>query len=205
FITFAGPPAAGVIDNIGDGHTEGFEAELFVRPNDYLTFFAGGNYVKSTIDDIQTGSDGLNLFLTGTVPGQPLPFIPETTFTLGAEGYYPIGTSGYEFFGRTSYAYTGEYTTFADGTPGSDLNPYLGDYGIWDLGVGVRNDRVSFDLRVSNMLNERAINQASPTTAVIVGALGGFSYLPADAPANAFDDFQITRPRTITFTARVEF
>ncbi len=201
FIVFAGPPSAGIIDNVGDGDTIGVEAEVFYQPNDYLRLFAGGSYTKAEIDTINV-SDG---FVVGTVPGQPIPFIPDFSLNVGADFNRPVGNDGLVLVGRAFYSYTGSYSTFADGAPGSAFNPTLGKFGIANASVGLRNDNWSLDLRVSNLFNKREINQVSPTTAVIQGSLGGLNFAPADAPANFADDFQITRPRTISVVLGFEF
>jgi len=202
FITFAGPPAAGIIDNVGDGRTYGFEADISYSFNENVRAFIGGNYTNAKISDVQLDP---NDFLFNFSDGQPIPFIPDYTVTAGLDTNFPLGNSGLEAFARTMFTYTGEYSTFADGPAGTDFNPILGDYGLLDLAFGVRNERWSLDIRVNNLLNEREIIQASPTTAVLQGALGGFDFAPADAPVNFSDDFQITRPRTVLVTLGFQY
>lgn len=202
FVSFKGPPAVGIIDNVGNGHTTGFDIETNFKLDNHIRVFAGGNYTEAKIDTLFASTLPIS---SGIMPGQPIPFIPDVTFNLGADLTYPIGSSGYEVFGHGVYSYIGEYTTFVTGMPGTRVNPRLGNYGTLDLSVGVRKSRFSLDLRVNNVLNETQFNQASPTTGVLVEALGGFEFLPPGLPANAFDDFQSVRPRTFTLTARVDF
>ena len=38
-------------------------------------------------------------------------------------------------FANAAYTYTGEYTVFIDGEPGSRANPELGDFGVLDFAV----------------------------------------------------------------------
>lgn len=201
FITFPGPPAFGVIDNSGDAETWGMEVELAYQINDNYRIIAGGNYIDAEITELNAGSD-LSL-LTGIVEGQPLPFIPEYSYIIGGDAKWQIG-DGMEVFANATYTYTGEYTVFIDGEPGSRTNPKLGEFGVLDFGVGLRNDNWVVDLRVSNALDERDFNQASPTTAILEGALG-FNYLPAGVPADFMDDWQSVLPRRYTLNFRYLF
>ena len=93
---------------------------------------------------------------------------------------------------------------FIDGEPGSRANPELGDFGVLDFAVGLRNDDWVVDFRVKNALDERDFNQASPTTEVIEGALG-FNYLPAGVPEDFMDDWQSVLPRRYELTFRYMF
>jgi len=197
FITFAGPPAAGIIDNVGDGRTYGFEADISYSFNENVRAFLGGNYTNAEISDVQLDPGS---FVFNFDDGQPIPFIPDYTVTAGIDTNFPISDTGLEGFARGLFTYTGEYTTFADGPAGTDLNPILGGYGLLDLAFGINAENWSLDVRVNNLLNEREIIQASPTTAVLQGALGGFDFAPADAPPLFSDDFQINRPRTVMVT-----
>lgn len=204
FITFPGPPAFGVIDNSGKGETYGFEAELFYRINENFSMFLGGNYVEAQFAEVDVGGSGI-AFLTGIQDDQPIPFIPDFSYVLGGEGIFPIGGSALEAFGRFTYSYVGEYTTFIDGDPGTAFNPYLGGYGVLNLAFGVQGESFSVELRVNNMLDEREFNQASPTTAVLSGALGGLDFLPTGVPANFMDDWQPVPPRNYILTFRYDF
>ena len=201
FITFAGPPAFGVIDNTGDAETWGVELELAYQISDNYRIIAGGNYIDAEITELKASSD-LSL-LTGIVEGQPIPFIPDYSYIIGGDANWQIG-GGLEIFANAAYTYTGEYTVFIDGEPGSRANPELGDFGVLDFAVGLRNDDWVVDFRVKNALDERDFNQASPTTEVIEGALG-FNYLPAGVPEDFMDDWQSVLPRRYELTFRYMF
>lgn len=204
FITFAGPPAFGIIDNVGDGHASGFEIEARYNINNNVTAFFGGNYIESQIDDLNDLASGGVTFLSGIVEGQPVPFIPEYSATFGLEGRHELGNSGWELNSRAVYSHKGEYTVFVDGLPGSASNPILGDYGVFDVSVGVGNERHSLDLMVTNLFDERQFNQASPTTEILESVVGG-RFVPGDLPRYFMDDFQSQRPRSLTLTLRTKF
>ena len=133
-----------------------------------------------------------------------MPFIPDSTFAAGLDANHPL-TTGWELFGNATFTYTGEYTTFVNGEEGSRTNPELGNFSVVDLSVGVRNEVWSVDLRVNNVFDKIELIQASPTTAFIEQAIGGFAFLPAGTPLDNYDDYQINRPRTFVLTARYQF
>lgn len=186
---------AGVVENIGDGHSAGFEGELSWQATDQLGLFAGGNYIEAEIDSIKTGL----VSVITTVPGQRIPFIPKYTFSAGLNARTPVGAAGWEVFGTATYQYIGDYTTFSQGVEGSGQNPILGKYGTANLAIGVRNQRWSVELRASNLFDEREIMSVSPIQDLFL--LYGLQ-LPAGAN---IDDWQMTRPRTLTLTLRADF
>lgn len=190
----------GATANVGDGHTQGFEVELQFAMNDFVRLFAGGNWTEAEIDEVFS-----NPVLDVSIQeGQRMPFIPDSTFAAGLDANHPL-TTGWELFGNATFTYTGEYTTFVNGEEGSRTNPELGNFSVVDLSVGVRNEEWSVDLRVNNVFDKIELIQASPTTAFIEQAIGGFAFLPAGTPLDNYDDYQINRPRTFVLTARYQF
>jgi iron complex outermembrane receptor protein len=185
----------GVTENIGEGYSRGVEAEATFRASRMLSFFAGGNYTKAKIDELKTGL----VSVIATVPGQRLPFIPEYSFSLGGKAEIPLGNKDWAAFASGSYQYTGKYTTFFQGEEGSGQNPILGGYGIANLALGVRNDRLSLEVRASNLFDKREVISVSPIQSLFT------SFGLVLPPGANIDDMQISRPRTVTLTLRANF
>ena len=185
----------GVIENIGDGHSAGIEAEIRGRPLAGLTLFAGGTRIKSVIDSIYPDL----VSPVATVPGQRLPFVPNYTLSGGAEWEHAVGGSGWDVFANGTESYTGNYTTYFQNPPGSPQNPLLGDYAIANFRVGLRDERWTVDLGVANAFDRRAIVSLSPVQALFT------SYGLRLPPGANIDDMQMWRPRTYTLTFRAKF
>ncbi len=185
----------GVIENIGDGHSAGIEAEIRGRPMAGLTLFAGGTRIKSVIDSIYPDL----VSPVATVPGQRLPFVPNYTLSGGAEWEHSVGGSGWDVFANGTESYTGNYTTYFQNPPGSPQNPLLGDYAIANFRLGLRDERWTVDLGVANAFDRRAIVSLSPVQALFT------SYGLRLPPGANIDDMQMWRPRTYTLTFRAKF
>ncbi len=187
----------GITENIGNGHSAGFEAELTYAVSNHLSAFLGGNYTHATVDHLST--DPLVVASVSTTPGQDIPFIPKYTLSGGLQGDYPLGSTGWTAFGNLAYQYVDRYSTFFEFPEGSPEDPVRGGYGLVNMDFGVKRDRYSVDIRVNNLFDRRAIISESPIQAIFVES--GL-VLPAGA---SIDDIQITRPRTITLTVRAKF
>jgi iron complex outermembrane recepter protein len=185
----------GVIENIGDGHSVGIEAEIRGRPTAGLTLFAGGTRIKSVIDSVYADL----VSPVATVAGQRLPFVPNYTLSGGAEWEHKIGASGWDVFASGTESYTGNYSTYFSSPPGSAQNPLLGDYAIANFRLGVRDERWTVDLGVANAFDRRAIVSLSPVQALFT------SYGLRLPPGANIDDMQMWRPRTFTLTFRTKF
>jgi outer membrane receptor protein involved in Fe transport len=187
--------AVGIVQNIGDGHSTGFETEATYRITPEVSVFAGGNYTSSVVDTIKSGL----IVKVATTPGERIPFIPEFTLSGGAHVEYPTGMGDWRAFGTAQYQYVGSYSTFITAPQGSAQNPIIGQYGLANLDMGLRNDTWGLDLRIGNVFDRRAIMSVSPVQA-LYGSLG--LKLPAGA---SIDDLQMTRPRTFTATLSAQF
>lgn len=196
----------GITENLGDGFAQGFEVEANLDVTDHFRLFAGGSVTESEIEEIEI----INPLITVRVAdGQRTPFIPDYSFNFGGDFDHPL-ENGFELFGNANYSHVGEYSTFHESPEGSIFNPELGDYGTVNLGLGVRNDRFSVDLKVMNATNEIELIQAAPTSAIFNTFSEGATGLPVYPPQTAsgglyLDDFRVSRPRTFVVTLRTEF
>lgn len=185
----------GVIENIGDGHSDGIEAQIRARAAPGLTVFLGGTRINSRIDSIFP-----NLVSpVTTTPGQRLPFVPNFTVSGGAQFEHALPASDWTAFVNGTETYTGNYTTYIEAPDGSAENPILGNYAITNFKLGVRDERWSVDLGVANAFNRRVVVSLSPVQALFT------SYGLKVPPGGNLDDWQMWRPRTLTLTFRVNF
>ncbi|MEM8985337.1 MAG: TonB-dependent receptor [Pseudomonadota bacterium] len=187
----------GYVDNVGSASTVGFEAEVFAQITDQFSVFAGGNYIdaqlESAIDQTPTNGDP-----SDAIPeGAPLPYTPDFTVSIGGEYVHPISDS-LEAYISGDYSYTGEFTIGLSNGQAQDLGT-LGKYGIAGLGVGIRDEDWSFDVRVSNITNNIEV-VGTNFYDILVSGNGGV--IP---PGASLDENFVTQPRTIRATLRKSF
>jgi iron complex outermembrane receptor protein len=185
----------GVIENIGDGHSEGVEAEIRALPAPGFSVFLSGTRIKAQVDSLFPDL----VSAVSTKPGQRIPFIPNYTFSGGAQYEHALGALGLTGFANGTVTYTGNYTTYIEAPDGSAQNPIIGDYAITNFRLGVRNDRWSADVGIANAFDRRVVVSLSPVQAL-------FTSYGLHVPAGGnLDDWQMWRPRTLTLTLRANF
>ena len=194
--------AFAIFENVGDGHTTGLELETRWKVNERVSLFAVGNYTEAENDDVivSYGAATPTPLDDVVIPkGTPVPYVPEFTFALGGHAEFPL-QNGWTAHAWTNYQYSTDYIiAFED--PNPVTNPSLGDYGIWNLGFIARNDRLRFALDIDNVLDERrriAIQETDGNAPV-------FGLQPILDAGYSFNENNVNRPRTITFTVGVEF
>ena len=186
-----------IIDNVGDGHSQGLELELSWQATDNLSLFAAGNILEAKNDDAFVFRD-IPGFQVITPAGTDVPYSPDYGFSLGGQHVSPVGGNGWEMVVTGNYQYVGEYTiTFEDN---SDT---LGKYGLLNLALGMQKDQWLFEFRVDNVLNEIeivSIQELDSDLDPIFASLGipvpdGFSW----------NENSINRPRMFRLLARYQF
>lgn len=199
-VTVPGGFTVGLTVNAADARTVGFESEFSFDLSNTISIYGGANYVSSEYRKVRD-TPGVSLSLYN---GKPLPFIPDWGAVFGVNVKVPV-SDNWEITGNANYSYTGQYSTFADGEVGSPFNPVIGKFGLFNAGIGIRNDQMSLNLRVDNVFDKREKISVSPITALF-GSFGVFSYLQdqLDAGLN-FDDWQSTPPRSLTATLAFDF
>jgi len=185
----------GVIENIGDGHSEGVEAEIRALPAPGFSVFLSGTRIKAQVDSLFPDL----VSAVSTKPGQRIPFIPNYTFSGGAQYEHALGALGLTGFANGTVTYTGNYTTYIEAPDGSAQNPIIGDYAITNFRLGVRNDRWSADVGIANAFDRRVVVSLSPVQALFT------SYGLRVPTGGNLDDWQMWRPRTLTLTLRANF
>lgn len=185
----------GIVANVGDGQSQGIEAELVWRANDFLNIFAGANFTEAELEEPRIFSAPAVATFSND---QKIPFIPETTYSLGAQVTVPSSSSDLIWDGSIVYTYSDEYTTFFQGDEGTIANPYIGDHSILNLSVGVSGERWKASLRVDNVLDEREIIGSGPFDVLFGGP-------PPGAAGLTYDDRIVTRPRMATLTLQWNF
>lgn len=185
----------GVIENIGNGHSDGIEGNVRALVIPGLTAFLSGTRINSRVDSIFPDL----VSPVTTKPGQRLPFVPNFSISGGAQYEHALNASDWTAFANATESYTGNYTTYIEAPDGSVQNPILGNYAITNFRVGVRDDRWSVDLGIANAFDRRVVVSLSPVQAL-------FTSYGLKVPAGGnLDDWQMWRPRTLTLTFRTTF
>ncbi|MEM8546694.1 MAG: TonB-dependent receptor [Pseudomonadota bacterium] len=126
--------------NGGDVDTSGFEVDVIANVTDEL-FLAGG----IAINDAESANNG-----------DPIPFAPDTKYTLGAQYDIPL-SSGSRIQLNGSYVYTDEQLSGNIGqTAASNPEVVLPDYAILNASIGfhTENDRLGITLIGKNLTDE---------------------------------------------------
>ncbi|MEQ8263858.1 TonB-dependent receptor [Pseudohaliea sp.] len=184
------PLGFAVILNASEASSTGFEAEFSAALTDNLTVFAGGNYTESELDE-----DLLSNQITGeiTEAGTALPNVPEWAANAGFE-YSAPAFDATNWYVNGSWAYTGAYDT-ALGPRGVTL----GEFSVFNAGVGLRSDRWSVDLLITNLTDESEIVAENNFDRVLVDA-----GLPIPA-GDTFNEIFLLQPRTARLALRYSF
>ena len=124
--------------NGGDVETTGFEIDFLVAPSEFLKFYGGFAFSDSEAK----GS------------GAPLPFAPDTKYSLGGQWDFPLANGG-RLQLNGSYVYTDEILSGNIGQ--TDEVPFLlPDYGILNASFGyyTPDDKLSVTLIGKNLTDE---------------------------------------------------
>lgn len=158
--------------NGGKASVKGVEAELEARPLDGLRFSATATYTQAELTrDNPIASTGRK--------GDPVPYVPEWSFSGAAEYSAPIATFDMDGVIGGDFSYTGSSATYFNATIANyhELDAYF----LAGLHAGVRGDDWSAMLNVTNLFNDDTIINYN-------------EIVPGVYP----DGYYISRPRTIS-------
>jgi outer membrane receptor protein involved in Fe transport len=168
----------GVNTNGGSARSKGIEFNVSARPVRDLSLYANGAYV-----DAYLTSDAPPV--VGGLSGDPLPYNPKFSTTIGAEYDHPLSSTVTGHAG-INWHYTGRRRSDFDAAVGQQR---LKAFGKIDAHVGVDIDRFAIDAFVHNLTDSRGI--------VNLGTLGS-------APSGDFAA-SVIRPRTVGLSLRIKY
>ena len=159
----------GVNTNGGSARSTGLEVTAAINPTRNLSLYANGSYVDAELTKDAPA-------IVGGISGDPLPWNPETQFTLGGDYEHPLSDSMTARAGL-SWRYTGTRFTDFDAASGQRK---LGAYGQVDAHAGLDFGRYRVNVFARNLTNSKGITN-----------LGFFGDVNGNLAAS------VIRPRTI--------
>ncbi|WP_417451310.1 TonB-dependent receptor [Kordiimonas sp.] len=165
-----------LVSNIGAAEVKGLEASLSWRATDALTFSATGTVMDAEVTEINAED-------TANVVGDPIDYVPDYSFTLGAV-YDFEWSSDMPGYARIDYSYRDEMPYVDLTSFPAENTPQLSDkIGLLDARVGLTAGAVSFELYAKNLTNEN-------------------KYID---PYHGWNNANRTRPRTIGIKVGLDF
>jgi outer membrane receptor protein involved in Fe transport len=168
----------GVNTNGGSARSKGIEFNVSARPIPDLSVYASGAYVDAYLTKDAPP-------IVGGLRGDPLPYNPKFSSTVGAEYEHPLSVTMTGHAG-INWHYTGRRHSDFDAAVGQQR---LKAFGQVDAHLGVDIDRFTIDAFVHNLTDSRGI--------VNLGTLGS-------APNGDFAA-SVIRPRTIGISLRARY
>ncbi|MBL8271288.1 TonB-dependent receptor [Steroidobacter sp.] len=162
--------------NLGKVEVKGLEGGLTLRPNDMVTLHATAAYTDSDIKEV-------NALNSTSIAGDPVDYVPELSYTLGARFDFDIGAA-LPAFVRLDYSYR-DKVSYVDRTsyPLANVPQYSDDIGLVDAGVGLTWSKATFELFGTNLSNENkwidpyhGWSNANRTRPRTVGLKVGYSF-----------------------------
>lgn len=135
-----------IVANVGKARSQGFEAEIVMRPIDALLLTAGGSYTDAEFSSIAVPYQEAS----AAVPGDPLPDVPRKKFTLGAEYNLELGADRIGFL-RADWMYLSSVPT------GFTILNERPSYDSLGASIGMRTDRYEVSLYGRNLTDEDGI------------------------------------------------
>ncbi len=158
-----------IVNNVGTARTRGFEAELTVRPMEWLTL--SGNYAYTDAKAL-VGTESTNGTVFGgntSVAGFTLPRSPKHSAALSTEVEFPVGSGGLSLFARGDILYQSRRFAAIQNLI------WASGYTHINASIGVRGDKWTATLFVKNATNDDT-------------SLNGFRYVdPATFRRSAVD------------------
>ena len=176
--------------NASKAVSKGAEFDLYAEPLDNLSLFLGGSYTKAELD-----SELVVNRITGQTleKGTSLPFAPEFTLTGGAEVRWPLAAARTLYFNGT-FSHTGKYR---NGLGGASTESK--DFTVFGAGAGLRADRWSLDVRVSNLTDKKHSVASNFFDAFVIANLGSIP------PGITFNENFMLQPRMVRVALRFNF
>ena len=176
-----GGNAVAVNANGGKAKSNGVEFAAAFVPLEGLNLFLNGAYTDASLTEDAPAAGGLN--------GDPLPYVPEWSFSAGGDYDWSLAGGNTAYVGGT-LSYTGDRPSAFDNRNASDNSIIeASSYNLVNLRAGIETERWVFELYGRNLTNEYAGN-----------SVGGASLLP-----NGAVSIGVLRPRTYGLSASVRF
>ncbi len=191
-VVVATPPLGfGLLLNASKAVTKGIEFDLYAEPMENLSLFLGGSYTKAELDAPLVINQ-----ITGEVreKGTPLPFTPDFTFTGGAEYRWPL-PGDRTVYGNATFSWTDSYINGLGGSSTVEIDSFT----VFGLGAGVRSEKWSLDLRVSNVTDKKQTVASNFFNAFVIANLGSIP------PGITFNENFMLQPRLVRATLRLSF
>ncbi len=165
-----------LISNIGEVEVKGVEASLTWQATDALTIDFSGTIIDAEVTKL--AAEG-----TANIVGDPIDYVPDYSFTLGARYDFNWSDNMPGYF-RVNYSYR-DKMPYVDRTsfPAENLPQFSDDIGLIDVRLGLRSGRVYAELYSQNLSD---INK----------------YID---PYGGWNNANRTRPRTVGVKVGVEF
>lgn len=171
----------GLNANGGTAVSKGFEFTTVVRPTDRLNLSLNGAYTDASLTQ---DTDPV----VGGLDGDPLPYVPEWSFSLNGDYEWPVMGDALAYVGG-DVSYTGERTANFDvRSPDGSLRQ-TDSYTTVGLRAGIDAGRWSAEIYGKNLTDEQGINAIQAPGSLPGGALG----------------VSIIRPRTVGLSVGFEF
>jgi len=208
----AGSCSSRVVFNVPEAHSAGVELEYAMQATERLDFAITASYIQAELDSTVTSTleDGSTVVVGGIQSGNRLATVPETQAAAAANYVWPVGdeweayVSGIVQYVGNRYTQIGDQAegfgtvnllSFEPNTIGGPLtqsiftfNPLLPSYTIVNARIGWRSDRWDFAAYINNLTDELA-----------------YLALDQERGTRARVGYLVNQPRTIGFTARVNF
>lgn len=166
---------SGFVANAGKAVSKGFEVESTLQPIQGLSLTGALSYADAELKEVAAGQAGVRA-------GDPLPATSKWSWNLGVQYNRPLTDSLTGYVGVDANHVGSRWSLFRSAGPNAVLLP---SYTLVNARVGVNADRWSAGIFVSNLFDERYVNNRSGT------------------PTTGFDF--VGRPRIVGVNARFGF
>jgi outer membrane receptor protein involved in Fe transport len=152
--------------NGGEATSQGLELSTAFRPTDRFRIGFNGSYTDATVSNDVPSLSGLD--------GDHLPYIPELSWALTADYYFPLGGAWSGHAGG-GYRWVDDRNSSLDSDP---ANLPLDSYGALDLNAEFFSDRWSIRAFARNVTDERAYLTIGAITSAVTGVTHHVSATP---------------------------
>lgn len=174
----------------------GIEVETAWQLNDYIDAYFNGAFQDTSFQE------GFLLAPASAAAGFPFDLregnqaanSPEWSYSIGANGNYPLEGKDWSLIGTASYSYTGSRFSTVTNVPSSEMDPL----NILNMRAGIQNDAWTVVAYVSNAMNDVEYTSIGGSLGVpVVTANGELDFIATDVAIN--------RARTIGIEASMRF
>jgi iron complex outermembrane recepter protein len=142
----AQPQFQQLTSNIGTVEVKGVEGGVTLRATEHLTLNATAAYIDSEITEVNA-TDATN------IDGDPVDYVPELSYTLGAQYSFDMGALPSYF--RVDYSYR-DAVSYVDRSsfPAANVPQMSDDIGLLDARFGVDWNQAWFEIYGTNLTNQ---------------------------------------------------